>query len=279
VEDALFREQSIRARETGQMTNRWRLDGRKALITGASQGIGRACANEFWQLGADLILVARDDVALDDFADELSEQARSFTRPQRVDTVSVDLAEGEGREMLLDALDERNLDVNILINNVGGNVVKAALELDETTLATIWQTNTVSAFELSRLLHPRLKQHGNAAIVNVASVSGITHVRTGVAYGMSKAALLQMTQNLACEWACDGIRVNAVAPWYIRTRRSEAALKDSDYLDEVLARTPMNRIGEPSEVAAAVAFLSMPCASYITGECIAVDGGFLRYGF
>ena len=96
---------------------------------------------------------------------------------------------------------------------------------------------------------------------------------------MSKAALVQMTRNLACEWATDGIRVNAVAPWYIRTQRSAAALSDPDYLEEVLSRTPAARIGEPEDVAAAITFLSLPCASYITGECIAVDGGFLKYGF
>ena len=140
-------------------------------------------------------------------------------------------------------------------------------------------TNAVSAFELSRLAHPHLSEHANAAIVNVTSVSGLVHVRTGAAYGMAKAALAQLTRNLACEWAADGIRVNAVAPWYIRTQRTESALADPDYLDEVLARTPMGRIGEPEEVAAAVAFLCMPAAAYITGECIAVDGGFLRYGF
>ena len=96
---------------------------------------------------------------------------------------------------------------------------------------------------------------------------------------MTKAALHQLTRNLACEWAADGIRVNAVAPWYIRTRRTEDALSDPDYLEEVLARTPMQRIGEPEEVASAVAFLCLPAASYVTGEWIAVDGGFLRYGF
>jgi Tropinone reductase 1 len=96
---------------------------------------------------------------------------------------------------------------------------------------------------------------------------------------MSKAAIIQLTRNLAVEWAEDNIRVNAIAPWYIRTPLTEPVLKNKEYYDEVIKRTPMRRIGKPEEVAAAAAFLSMLASSYITGQCISVDGGFTVYGF
>ena len=254
---------------------RWRLTGQTALITGASKGIGRACAMEFAALGANLLLVGRDEDALDTVASEIADSNDQI----RIDTISADVSDGEGRSAVFDRLSDLNCEVHILVNNVGNNIRRCALEYSDQELGFIFHTNVASAFEMSRMSYSLLKQHGSASIINIASVSGLTHVRTGTAYGMSKAAIVQMTKNLACEWAPDGIRVNCVAPWYIRTQRSEAALTDSEYLEEVLARTPMGRIGEPEEVAAAVAFLALPCASYITGECIAVDGGFSRYGF
>ena len=166
-----------------------------------------------------------------------------------------------------------------MAGNAGTNDSKPTMDYADDEWRAIFETNLFSAFELSRFAFPLLSQHASASIVNVGSVSGLTHVRTGSPYGMSKAALHQLTKNLACEWAEDGVRVNAVAPWYIRTRRTSGPLSDPDYYDEVIARTPMRRIGEPEEVAAAVGFLCLPASSYITGECIAVDGGFLRYGF
>ena len=255
--------------------SRWRLDGKVALVTGASKGIGFACARELAALGADVLLVARDEAVLERARDELAEEfgEREFF------LFAADVADAEQRLEVFDWIADLDVELSLLINNAGGNVTRPTLDYTMDEVRALIDTNVLSTFEMSRLAHPYLAEHGNAAIVNVASVSGLIHVRSGSPYGMTKAAIAQLTRNLACEWAEDGIRVNAVAPWYIRTQRTEGSLADPDYLDEVLERTPMGRIGEPEEVAGAVAFLCLPASSYVTGECIAVDGGFLRYGF
>ncbi|HEY5612476.1 MAG TPA: SDR family oxidoreductase [Lysobacter sp.] len=254
---------------------RWRLDGQLALVTGGSAGIGRAIARELLGFGADVLLAARDEKSLEIARAELLEDF-----PDRdVQGFVADVAIDEQRRELLDWVEDFGEGLHILVNNAGGNLNKPSTDYADDEWRQVFEVNVFAAFELSRYLHPLLARHAASSIVNVGSVSGLTHVRTGAPYGMSKAALHQMTKNLAVEWAEDGIRVNAVAPWYIRTRRTSDKLADPDYLDEVLLRTPLGRIGEPEEVAAAVAFLSLPAAGYITGECIAVDGGFLRYGF
>lgn len=255
--------------------SRWRLDGQVALVTGASKGIGLACARELAGFGADLLLVAREETLLAAAREELLEEFPG----RRVLEFASDLSDQEQRLEVFDWIADLDVGLHLLVNNVGGNIRKPTLEYSEAEYRDLIDTNLVTAFEMCRLAHPYLARHGQAAIVNMGSVSGITHVRTGSVYGMTKAALLQLTRNLAVEWADDGIRVNAVAPWYIRTSRSEPALAEAAYYEEVVDRTPMGRIGEPEEVASAVAFLCLPASSYITGECIAVDGGFLRYGF
>ncbi len=252
----------------------WQLQGHTALVTGASKGIGYATARELAGLGANLLLVARDEDYLEQVRVELADEHEGIA----VYAMGADLAEAEERLAVFDWIADLGVPLSLLVNNAGGNVPRPALDYGD-DYRSIFELNLFAAFEMCRLAHPQLVQHANAAIVNVGSVSGVTHVRTGTPYGMSKAALHQLTRNLAAEWAVDGIRVNAVAPWYIRTQRTDPALADGDYLEEVLDRTPLRRIGEPEEVAAAIAFLCLPAASYITGQVLGVDGGFLNYGF
>ena len=255
--------------------DRWRLDGKLALVTGASAGIGFATARELVALGADVLLNGRDLNSLENARDEILEEF-----PLRdVQIFPADVSRDEERRDLIDWVEDFDEGLHILINNAGGNKSMPATDYSDEEWRHLFELNTFSAFEISRFCHPLLVKHAATSVVNVGSVSGVTHVRTGAVYGMTKAAMHQMTRNLAVEWAEDGIRVNSVAPWYIRTRRTSEKLADPEYLDDVLLRTPMGRVGEPEEVAAAIAFLCMPASSYITGECVAVDGGFLRYGF
>lgn len=255
------------------MKNKWKLEGRTAMITGGTRGIGLAVAKEFVRLGAGIMIVGRNQ-------ELMHRTVKSFgDAGNRVIPAVFDISEAEQRSRLIEMVHLKFEKLDILVNNVGTNIRRKTTEYEENEIDFLFQTNMMSALDLTRHLHPMLQKSGAASVINVASVAGLTSLRTGVIYGMSKAAILQMTRNLACEWAVDNIRVNAVAPWYIETPLADQVLKDPEYLGEVLSRTPMKRIGKPEEVAAAVSFLAMDASSYITGQCIAIDGGFSINGF
>ena len=199
-------------------------------------------------------------------------------------TVEADVSTDEGRMKLLQKCDEVfgvDKKIDCLVNNVGSNIRKKAAEYTEREFDFIMNTNLKSAYFLSTALLPRLKTSGKGAIVNVGSVVGGcgTAIKSGTIYAMTKASMNQMTFNMACEWALDNVRVNCIAPWYIATPLALQVLKDPAYLKSVTDRTPMGRVGQPEEVASAVAFLCMDVSSYITGQVLAVDGAFLRNGF
>ena len=169
--------------------------------------------------------------------------------------------------------------VNVLVSNVGFNIRKPTVEVTAEEYRALMTTNLEASFALCQAFHPLLRAARDAAVVFNSSVASLVSIQSGAVYAMTKGAMNILTKYLACEWAADGIRVNAVAPWYINTPLAKQVLADAAYAKKVTDATPAGRVGEPEEVGAATAFLCMPAASYVTGQILAVDGGFSVNGW
>ncbi|KAM3373798.1 Senescence-associated protein 13 [Capsicum baccatum] len=254
--------------------SRWSLNGMVALVTGGSYGIGHAIVEELAELGAKVYTCARNECKLNESLQEWS------AKGLQVQGCVCDVSFRDQRIQLMEkvslAFDGK---LNILINNVGMNIWKPTLKYTVEDYAHMMATNLESSFHMSQLAHPLLKSSGVGSIVFNSSVAGLVHACGTSIYAATKGAMNQLTRNLACEWAKDGIRVNCVAPWYIKTPLVEKVLSDKTFLEGVVSRTPLGRVGEVEEVSSMVAYLCLPAASYVTGQVIAVDGGFTVYGF
>ncbi len=254
------------------MSNPWNLVGRRAIVSGASRGIGAAIVEQLCTHGATVLAVARN-------ADTLQEQVKVWQEQGfQVYGFAADATQAEDREKIWAAVQEDLGGLDLLINNVGTNIRRKLLDYTVEEYEFLMSTNLTSAFEMSRGAYPFLKDRGGS-IVHIGSVAGLTAMRTGVPYGLAKAALVQLTRALSVEWAAENIRVNAVAPWFIRTPLTEPLLSNPQLYEEIIAKTPMGRVGNPEEVASLVAYFCMDAASFITGQTVAVDGGFLALGF
>ncbi|CAN1184689.1 Tropinone reductase homolog At5g06060, partial [Linum perenne] len=178
-----------------------------------------------------------------------------------------DVASPSQRENLInDVSTLHNGTLNILVNNVGTNARKPTTEYTTEEYLRLMSVNLGSAYHLCQLAHPLLKKSEAGSVIFISSVAGVLHI-------------IMFTKNLACEWAKDNIRANCVAPWYTRTSLVEHLLEKKDFLQQIVARTPLQRVGEPHEVSSLVGFLCLPAASYITGQVIFVDGGMTVNGF
>ncbi len=245
----------------------WDLQGKRALVTGGTKGIGKAIVRELLQLGAEVLFTARkvDEVAA---VEEEFRQVGFLTHGKVADVTN-----SEDRNNVSEWIGENWGSLDILVNNAGINIRKRSVEYTHEEYMQVLEIDLLAAFEFCRMFFSLLEKGSGASVINISSVAGTFDLYTGAPYGMAKAGLIQLSRSLAVEWAKHKIRVNTVSPWFTETPMVKGVMNDPKRFDAITSGTPLRRFADPAEIAAAVAFLAMDKSSYITGHNLTVDGG------
>lgn len=247
------------------------LNGKVALITGGSRGIGKATALGFARAGADVAIASRKLPDLELVADEIRGLGRKAL------PVAAHVARLEEIKSLVQTVNKEFGRIDILVNNAGTSpALSPMLDLEERLWDSIMNLNLKGVIFLSQAVARIMKEHDGGTIINVASIAGFRHEPNIGVYSISKSAIVMATKIMAEEWAKYNIRVNAIAPGHIHTRLGDSIFEAvPEYKKEFLDRVPMRRIGDPDEIVGAMIYLASDASSYVTGTTIVVDGGTL----
>lgn len=249
-----------------------RLDGRTAVVLGGTTGIGRALSLGLAEAGADVVATGRRLPQVVEVADEIERLGRKSMR------VTADVTDRRSLEQLLAATVASLEKVDILINCAGKIKRTPTLDFNEQEWTDIVDTNLTGTLRGCQVFGRHMLERGYGRIVNIASLNSFVAFTEVAAYGASKAAVAALTRALAVEWSARGICVNAIAPGVFRTHLNQALLDGTERGRELLMRTPCKRFGRVEELAGAAIFLSSEAASFINGQVLVVDGGFLASG-
>jgi len=243
------------------------LEGRTALVTGASKGLGKAIVLALAAAGADVALYARNKEDLE--AVKASVQALG----RRAEIFCVDVLDKQAVDESVKAGLEAFGHLDILVNNAGVNVRKPVLELTPEEWDLVIDTNLKGYFLMAQAVVPAMLARGSGKVINMASILGAVALPTQLAYASSKGGVIQMTKVMALEWAKQGVQVNAIGPTYFETPLVAQLRNDPERFNFIVDRTPMGRWGQPEELAGLVIFLASRASDFITGQTIFIDGG------
>lgn len=250
------------------------LSGKTAMVTGSGRGIGRAVAEALAYAGANVALVARTENEIKQAAEEISQATGRQTLP-----VICDVTDQASVDVAVEHTIEQFGKIDILINNAGTTVRDTALDLSAEQWDKVMNVNVKGVFLMSQAAGKHMVERKYGRIVNVASVASTLTLSSGTPYGPSKAAVAQLTRQLANEWAEHGVTVNAISPWFFKTSLNEEALNNDAFRQTLEQRTPMKRLGQLDELLAPVVMFCSDQASYITGQNLFIDGGVTHYAF